>query len=255
MDIKENEYEPVFYLTKAETEKESNYLQVIYKIDKANAERLRKKKEYLSRKGDWSNESLAIHFNKEEIITLSELATEGLKLLQEKKNRELKFQSEAEEYKAKLRKIYKFRKFKDDPKTEKMIAELRDTIDPKDLEKYEKFLPAPAAKGKQKKLKLRIEAKQNELDKSFNDENDSVDSNRSLKSAAPVEMDIEDSEFKYYTSGLHQILNEMTIPTLIADEQLKESLARSNAKRETSKKKKKKEEKKPDPVDLVKEVL
>lgn len=210
----------------------------------------------MNRKGDWANPSFAQALASEEVVTLSDLAKEGLRMAQAKKDKTKKEQEEAEEYKAKLRKIYKFKKFKEDPKTEKMIAELKETIDPRELDKYEKYLPTSKKKVQQKKLNIRLEAKQNDLDNSFNDENNSVDSNRSLRSAGAVEVDIEDADFKYYTAGMHHILNDLTIPALIADEQLKEALSKSQLGKSLSRKKtrKIKEEKKPEQIDVVKEV-
>lgn len=218
------DYEPIFYLTQAEAEKETNYLQVIYKVDKMNAEKLKQKKEYLNKKGDWKNPDFQKIAAKEEVITLSDLAKEGLKLMQAKKEKKAEEDAEAEEYRAKLRNIYKFRQFKDDPKIEKLIEHAKATMDLRELDKYNRLVPTTAKRGQQKKLKLRLEAKQQDLDKSFNDEENSVNSNRSLKSAGAVEMDVEDDEFKYYMAGMHEIVNDMTISALIANEQIKHTL-------------------------------
>lgn len=207
------QYEPIFYLTEADGPKDSNYLQVIYKIDKINAERLRAKKEYTKKMGDWKNQGFT-NFDEEEekAIPLSSLVEEGLKLMKLKEARIAKEAKEAEEYKAKLKKVYKFKKFKDDTKFDKIIGNIQ--IDPKELEIYDKYLPTTKKSRVEKKLNLRIEAKPDELEKSFNDEEDSLRCNDTLKDAGFEEVD--DLDLKNYTFGINEIITESNIPNLVA---------------------------------------
>lgn len=202
---------------------------MIYKVDRTNAERLRQKKAYESRKGDWKRPATSLTAaEREEVITLSELAKEGQKLLQAKKEREAKEMAESENYRAKLRKIYKFRKFKDDPKIEKMIQEVLLTVDPAELEQYEKLLPGSRKRRNLKKPKFKIEAQTADLDKSYHDEEESSKSYRSLRSAGVVEVDIEDTEFDLYASGINDIIDEIAIPNIIGDERVRDGLAKKD---------------------------
>lgn len=213
-DIEESQYEPIFYLTEAEGNqgKDLNYLQVIYKVDRINADRRRAKLDYERHMGDYQRPAFDGSKEKEYVISLSELAEEGLQLLTKKQSRLEKEAKEAEEYKAKLKRIYKFRKFKDDTKFDKLLGHVQ--IDLKELEQYEKCIPTKNKKTKYKKIKLRIEAQPEELEKSFNDEDDSQRSNESLRDAGEVE--VEDTDMRKYTFGIHELIQESGISDLVA---------------------------------------
>ena len=61
--------------------------------------------------------------------------------------------------------------------------------DPKDLEKYDKFLKVSKKKGLSKKLNLRLERQLDELDQSDENEEDSKYSNHSLDDIGEYEID------------------------------------------------------------------
>lgn len=212
-------------MTEPEGSQETNYLQLIYKVDRINADRRRQKADYQREQGDYRRPPFAGGAEKEYVISLSELAEEGLRLMAKKEARIEKEKKEEEEYKGKLKKIYKFRKFKDDTKFDKLLGHLQ--IDPKELEQYEKDVPTKKKKVVHKKVKLRIEAQPDELEKSFNDEDDSVRSNESLKDAG--EVSVEDMDMKKYTFGIHELIQESGIADLVAQAIASEQFSKSIA--------------------------
>ena len=67
-----------------------------------------------------------------EHIPMYDLAKEWIKLIKAKEQKRLREEQERKEYNEKLRKVYKFKKYKDEPKYEKLFE--NQSIDPKELE-------------------------------------------------------------------------------------------------------------------------
>ena len=182
MDMIAAQFEPIHFLNDDMKGGESNYLQVIYKIDRINDDRRRMGKEHQMKQKGWDTKAFDKYMTEPDVpISLGELAREGIKLHQIKEAKRLKQQREEEEYKEKLRKIYKFKKRKDE-KFEKAMKGLDiDGIDPKELEKYDKYVLPSKKKRFNKKVKLRLEAQPEEIENSFEDEDISAKSHAEAK--------------------------------------------------------------------------
>lgn len=214
LDMFAAQFEPIFYLPpdvdegvqKANNSKK-NYLQVIYKIDKINNERAKQKRNLDHRLGGWKVDGLRTLMtqNDDEVISLGELARERIKLDRDKQARLEKEQLEAEEYKEKIRKVYKFKKRADDPEMEQWIKE----TDPRDLEKYEKDLPPCARKAALKKpikLHLRVEAKPNTFEDSSDPE---VADNADYDPDEDAEVSADDKQMLNLSHGISVINDQI----------------------------------------------
>lgn len=125
----EEQFEPKLYLTESETPKDADYLQIVYKIDRINNDRGNMKALRDQKLGIFKPPN---DMKDEEQIPMDDLAKEGIKLLKAKEQKRLREEQERKEYNEKLRKVYKFKKYKDEPKYEKLFE--NQSIDPKELE-------------------------------------------------------------------------------------------------------------------------
>lgn len=216
LDIFAAQFEPIHYLPPEADEVKGDkgpggkksYLQVIYKIDKINNERAKQRRLLDHKLGGWKVDGVRTLLTEAagETLSLGDLARERLKLDRDKKARVEKELREAEEYKEKMRKVYRFKKKPDDPEMERWIRE----TDPKDLEKYEKEIPPCARKAalkKPMKLHLRVEAKPNTFEESSDPE---VEGNDGYDPDDDAEVSVDDKQLLQLSHGISVINDQIT---------------------------------------------
>jgi len=215
MDMVSAQFEPVFFLTEPEGEKkEKNYLQVIYKIDKINRERRIQGKDYATKQGGWDKSELNKIMNEPEIqISLGDLAREGLRMMEKKKAKIEKEKKDQEIYTEKLRKIYKFKGFKDDTKFEEWFKDLlvdgKVKLDPETdemLKKYDREFARRKKKGKDKKIKLKLETQPEYAEESEDNEELSVVSGKSIDRVENEDMSFSQDDLDGVAFGINEVL-------------------------------------------------
>lgn len=160
MQRKEEEFEPILYLDKDVQDKEKSYLNVIFKIDQINSLRSQARKSWYNHTELWERPDILKDLGKGKVYSLSEVKREGVKLKKRKAALLEKQRQGKEKFKAKLARVYKTKKFKDDTDFEKHFPNHQDMdIEPSKLQKYERDLITKSSKRRPKyNIKLKLES-------------------------------------------------------------------------------------------------